>query len=74
MRGRAILNDQGLLRAIRSDSTGFLRMKGKGATLGTGPTPGGRYGVRALGLAGFAAATYYSNKGIYDAGWANINK
>ena len=74
VRGRAIMKDQGLLRAIRPDSTGFLKLKGAGATLGTGPTPGGRYGVRALGFAGFAAAEYYTNKGIYDAGWADMRK
>jgi len=73
-RGRAIIKDQGGLRAFLPDSNGFLKLKGKGATLGTGPTPGGRFGLRTLGLAGFVAGSYYENKGVYDAGWAEINK
>jgi hypothetical protein len=64
-RGAQMIIDNGVFKATFGLNPGFMSTKG---TLLTGPTPGGRLGVRALGIAAFLYAEYTLNKSTFNAG------
>jgi hypothetical protein len=69
-RGRKMIRDKKYLGKFYN----AFKPKGEGSTLRTGPTPGSRAGLRALGLGGFLWNEYANNKPMWDEGWDDAVK